>query len=44
MTPESIAGLSIPEAQLKALIDSLAETHEDNVVPLPVATGRSEAA
>ena len=37
MTPESIAGLKIPEEQLKDLISALAETHEDNVVPLPLA-------
>lgn len=39
MTPESIAGLSIPEKQLKELIDALAATqapidHEDFELPL----------
>ena len=38
MTPESIAGLKIPESQLQELLDALAEMAEDNVVPLhPVA-------
>ena len=38
MTPESIAGLTIPAAQLQELLDALAEMHQDNVVPLhPVA-------
>jgi hypothetical protein len=38
MTPESIAGLKIPEQQLQELVEALAELHEDNVVPLhPVA-------
>lgn len=34
MTPESIAGLKIPEEQLQDLIDALADMHEDNVIPL----------
>jgi hypothetical protein len=34
MTPENIAGFRIPQAQLKELIDALAELHEDNVVPI----------
>ncbi len=34
MTPENIAGLTIPEAQLQELIDAIAEMHEDNVIPL----------
>ena len=35
MTPENIAGFSIPQAQLQALIDALAGTHgDDNVVVL----------
>jgi len=34
MTPESIAGLTIPEEQLQELFDALAQMHEDNVVPL----------
>ena len=38
MTPESIAGFTIPEAHLQELYDALAEMAEDNVVPLrPVA-------
>ncbi len=41
MTPESIAGLRIPEQQLKELLDALAETHEDNVVPLHPATPKA---
>ena len=28
MTPENIAGLSVPEAQLQELIDALAEAYE----------------
>ena len=34
MTPENIAGLTIPAEQLQELIDALAEMHEDNVIPL----------
>ncbi|HYH59056.1 MAG TPA: hypothetical protein VD790_07520 [Thermoleophilaceae bacterium] len=44
MTPESIAGLKIPEQQLQELLDALAETHEDNVVPLFPLAVESEAA
>ena len=44
MTPENIAGLTIPEEQLKELIDALAETHEDNVVPLHSAAAEPKAA
>jgi len=44
MTPESIAGLKIPEQQLQELLDALAELHEDNVVPLhPVAAAPKAA-
>jgi hypothetical protein len=44
MTPESIAGLKIPEEQLQELIDALAELHEDNVVPLHPVAAEAEAA
>ena len=44
MTPESIAGLKIPEAQLQELLDALAEMHEDNVVPLHPIAAQKEAA
>jgi hypothetical protein len=44
MTPESIAGLKIPEAQLRELLDALAEQHEDNVVPLHPVTAQTKAA
>ena len=44
MTPESIAGLKIPEAQLQELLDALAEMHEDNVVPLHAVAAQKEAA
>ena len=44
MTPENIAGLTIPEAQLKDLLDALAEMHEDNVVPLHPIAAEQEAA
>ena len=44
MTPENIAGLSIPEVQLQELLDALAELHEDNVVPLHAVTAEAEAA
>ena len=44
MTPENIAGLRIPEAQLQELIDALAEMAEDNVVPLHPAASESKAA
>jgi hypothetical protein len=44
MTPESIAGLKIPEQQLHELLDALAELHEDNVIPLHPVTAEAEAA
>jgi hypothetical protein len=44
MTPENIAGLTIPETQLQELLDALAEMHEDNVVPLHPAAAQQEAA
>lgn len=44
MTPENIAGLTIPEEQLRELIDALAEMHEDNVVPLHPAADQPKAA
>jgi hypothetical protein len=44
MTPESIAGLTIPEAQLQELFDALAELQEDNVVPLHPVTAETKAA
>jgi hypothetical protein len=44
MTPESIAGLQIPKAQLQELLDALAELHEDNVVPLHPAAAEPKAA
>ena len=44
MTPENIAGLTIPEEQLQELIDALAEMHEDNVVPLHPAADQPKAA
>ena len=44
MTPESIAGLTIPEAQLQELFDALAELQEDNVVPLHAVTAETKAA
>ena len=34
MTPENIAGFTIPEEQLQALIEALADVHEDSVVPI----------
>ena len=35
MTPENIAGFTIPEVQLQELIDALADTHDgSNVIPL----------
>ena len=44
MTPESIAGLKIPEQQLQELLDALAELQEDNVVPLHPVAAEAEAA
>jgi hypothetical protein len=44
MTPESIAGLTIPVEHLQELIDALAETHEDNVIPLHADAAESQAA
>jgi hypothetical protein len=44
MTPESIAGLRVPEAQLQELLDALAEQHEDNVIPLHPVAAQAEAA
>jgi hypothetical protein len=44
MTPETIAGLKIPEAQLQELLDALAELHEDNVIPLHPAADQPKAA
>ncbi len=44
MTPENIAGLTIPEAQLQELIDALAEMAEDNVVPLHPVLSQTKAA
>jgi hypothetical protein len=44
MTPENIAGFTIPEAQLQELLDALAEMQEDNVVPLHPAAAQQEAA
>ena len=44
MTPEDIAGLAIPQAQLQELLDALAEMHEDNVVPLHPAADQPKAA
>ena len=44
MTPESIAGLKIPEQQLQELLDAIAELHEDNVVPLHPTAADSKAA
>ena len=44
MTPETIAGLEIPEGQLQELLDALAEMHEDNVVPLHPAASQPRAA
>ena len=45
MTPESIAGLTIPKEQLQELIDALAATrYEGNVVPLRAADDEREAA
>ena len=34
MTPENIAGFTIPAEQLEELFDALADLHEDNVVPI----------
>jgi hypothetical protein len=34
MTPENIAGFTIPEEQLQELFEALADLHEDNVVPI----------
>ena len=34
MTPENIAGFTIPEEQLEELFEALAELQEDNVVPI----------
>jgi hypothetical protein len=45
MTPENIAGLTIPKAQLQELIDALAATqYEGNVIPLRAADEEREAA
>jgi hypothetical protein len=44
MTPENIAGLTIPEEQLQDLFDALVEMHEDNVIPLHPATTEPKAA
>jgi len=44
MTPENIAGLTIPEEHLQELLDALAELHEDNVVPLHRAVAEPQAA
>jgi hypothetical protein len=44
MTPESIAGLTIPEAQLQELLNALAEMQEDSVVPLHPAASPPKAA
>ena len=44
MTPESIAGLTIPEEQLQDLFDALAEMADDNVVPLHPAAPQPQAA
>ena len=44
MTPESIAGFTIPAAQLQELLDALAEMREDNVVPLHAAVAEPKAA
>ncbi len=44
MTPENIAGFTIPEGQLQELIDALAEMAEDNVVPLHPVTAETKAA
>ena len=44
MTPESIAGFKIPEAQLKELLDALEEMREDNVVPLHPGDAQPKAA
>ena len=34
MSPENIAGFTVPEAVLQELIEALAEMHEDHVVPI----------
>ena len=34
MSPENIAGFTVPEEVLQELIEALAEMHEDNVIPL----------
>jgi hypothetical protein len=44
MTPESIAGFTIPEEHLQDLLDALAEMGEDNVVPLHPAVAEPQAA
>jgi hypothetical protein len=44
MTPESIAGFTIPEEQLQDLFDALAEMAEDNVVPLHPTASEPKAA
>ncbi len=44
MTPESIAGLKVPEEQLADLLDALAEMHEDNVIPLTAVLEQPKAA
>jgi len=44
MTPQSIAGFTIPEEQLQDLFDALAEMAEDNVVPLHPAAAQPKAA
>ena len=44
MTPENIAGFTIPEEQLKELIDALADMAEDNVVPLHPVPSQPKAA
>ena len=44
MTPENIAGLTIPAEQMQELFDALAEMAEDNVVPLHPAASEPKAA
>jgi hypothetical protein len=44
MTPENIAGFTIPEAELRELLDALVDVQEDNVVPLHPAAAQQEAA
>jgi len=44
MTPENIAGFTIPAHQLQELIAALAEMAEDNVVPLHPVPSQPKAA